>query len=101
MNILFTKDWRVSFSETDMAGIVHFIHYYKWMEITEHAFLESLNIPIIEQNKDILTGWPRMEASCTFLSPLYFHDHVEIQLSIEDVNSKKLQYGFYFMQKSF
>jgi acyl-CoA thioester hydrolase len=29
---------RVEFSETDMAGIVHFSNFFRYMETAEHAF---------------------------------------------------------------
>ena len=35
----FTIKRRVQFSETDMAGIMHFANYFRLMEEVEHAFL--------------------------------------------------------------
>ena len=37
---------RVEFSETDMAGIVHFSNFFRMMEATEHAFFRSLGFTI-------------------------------------------------------
>ena len=34
----------VQFSETDMAGIVHFSNFFRFMERTEHAFFRSLGL---------------------------------------------------------
>ena len=33
---------RVEFSDTDMAGIVHFANFYRYMEQAEHDFFRSL-----------------------------------------------------------
>jgi acyl-CoA thioester hydrolase len=33
---------RVEFYETDMAGIVHFANFFRFMEACEHAFVRSL-----------------------------------------------------------
>ncbi|MEQ2009187.1 MAG: acyl-CoA thioesterase, partial [Limisphaerales bacterium] len=38
---------RVEFSETDMAGIVHYSNFFKYMETAEHAFFRSLGFSII------------------------------------------------------
>ena len=32
---------------TDMAGIVHFSNFYKWMEQCEHEFFRSLGLSIV------------------------------------------------------
>jgi hypothetical protein len=32
---------RVQFSETDMAGIVHFSNFFRYMERVEHAFFSG------------------------------------------------------------
>ena len=37
----FTITRRVEFSETDLAGIMHFTNFYRWMEICEHEFLRA------------------------------------------------------------
>ena len=34
----FSYEHRVEFFETDLAGIVHFANYYRFMEQAEHAF---------------------------------------------------------------
>ena len=38
----FTMQRRVEFAETDMAGILHFSNYFRFMESVEHAFFRSL-----------------------------------------------------------
>jgi acyl-CoA thioester hydrolase len=35
---------RVLFHETDMAGIVHFSNFFKYMEEAEHSFMRSLGL---------------------------------------------------------
>ena len=36
----------VQFSETDMAGIVHFSNFFRWMEEVEHAYFRSLGLSV-------------------------------------------------------
>ena len=38
----FSMTRSVTFAETDMAGILHFSNYFRYMEEAEHAFFRSL-----------------------------------------------------------
>ncbi len=38
---------QVTFSETDMAGIVHFANFYRWMEEAEHDYFRSIGLRIM------------------------------------------------------
>ena len=37
---------RVEFSETDLAGIMHFSNFFRFMESAEHAFWRSLGFSV-------------------------------------------------------
>ena len=37
---------RVEFADTDMAGIVHFANFFRYMERAEHEFLRSLGLSV-------------------------------------------------------
>jgi len=89
---------RVQFSDTDMAGIVHFSNFYRYMERAEHAFFRSLNLSIIDppEHGAERVGWPRVHASCDFFAPLKFEDEVRIELLVEEVRSKVIRYLFRF-----
>src|SRR5713226_3868003 len=65
---------RVEFADTDMAGIIHFSSYFRYMEVTEHAFFRSLGLSIVG---DPAVGWPRVHVACDFKHPLRFEDEVE------------------------
>ena len=50
----------VEFAETDMAGIVHFSNFFRWMEATEHAFFRSLGFTLHHQELEgRMHGWAR------------------------------------------
>src|SRR5687767_11195351 len=87
---------RVEFSETDMAGIVHYSNYFKYMETAEHAFFRSLGFSIVTKNIESPVGWPRVHAECDFKHPLYFEDDVEVHLLVAEKRSKALSYIFRF-----
>ena len=89
---------RVQFSDTDMAGIVHFSNFYRYMERAEHAFFRSLAMSIVDpaEHGSERVGWPRVHASCDFFAPLRFEDEVRIELLVEEVRSKVIRYLFRF-----
>lgn len=102
---------RVEFAETDLAGIMHFANFFRFMEATEHAFYRSLGFSVhplrkpmaIELNSgaesagiDTGVGWPRVHASADFRLPLRFEEEVEIELLIEEIRAKTIRYQFRF-----
>ncbi len=86
----------LAFNETDMAGIAHFSNFFRWMEITEHAFLKSLGIAPVVQDRDQFWGWPRVRASCEYHSPLRFGDRFEVHLFVKEIKQKSVVYFFRF-----
>jgi acyl-CoA thioester hydrolase len=87
---------RVEFSETDMAGIVHFSNYFKYMESAEHAFVRSLGLSITPKNMNPPIGWPRVNATCEYKRPLKYEDEVEIELKVAARTEKAITYAFTF-----
>ena len=87
---------RVEFSETDMAGIVHFSNFFRMMEATEHAFFRSLGFTIHGHDAGTTIGWPRVSASCDYRAPLRFEEEVEIHLLVAEVRGRSIRYQFVF-----
>lgn len=87
---------RVEFSDTDMAGIVHYANFFRYMETAEHAFFRSLGFSIWTQQVDPPVGWPRVRAECEYKSPLRFEDEVEVHMLVAEKKSKALTYQFRF-----
>jgi acyl-CoA thioester hydrolase len=92
----FTIIRRVEFSETDMAGIMHYSNFFRFMETAEHAFFRSLGFSIVTTQTEPHVGWPRVHASCDFKQPLRFEDEVEVRLLVLEKRSKSLAYQFQF-----
>src|SRR6266567_4049143 len=63
---------RVEFSETDMAGIVHYSNFFRYMEAAEHEFFRSLGFSVVTMQVDPPVGWPRVHAECDYQQPLPF-----------------------------
>jgi acyl-CoA thioester hydrolase len=87
---------RVEFSETDMAGIVHYANFFRYMETAEHGFFRSLGHSVVMDQFDPPLGWPRVRAECEYRMPLRFEDEVEIHLLVAEKKSKSLSYAFKF-----
>jgi YbgC/YbaW family acyl-CoA thioester hydrolase len=85
---------QVEFSDTDMAGIMHFSNFFRFMEAAEHAFFRSLGTSIHVADSDL--GWPRVHACCDFKYPLRFEDLVEVCLLVREKKKKCLVYTFIF-----
>lgn len=93
----FTTTRRVQFSETDMAGIVHFANFYRWMEEAEHDFFRSKGLTIVASSgPGEVIGWPRVSASCSFEAPARYAQLIDVHLVLERIGVKSLTYGFEF-----
>ena len=84
----------VEFSETDMAGIVHFSNYAKYLEAAEHRFFRSIGYSIVAAPTDPRVGWPRVHVEFDFKKPLQFEDEIEIHLLVARLRSKSINYKF-------
>lgn len=91
---------RVEFAETDMAGIVHFSNYFRYMERTEHAFLRSLGISVHDVASDPPVSLPRVNATCDYCAPLKYEDEFEVHLLVREKRSKSITYEFRFRKRS-
>lgn len=89
----------VEFYHTDMAGIMHFSNYYRFMEAAEHAFFRSLGFSIHTTSPEHV-GWPRVHAECDFSYPLRFEDSVEVHLLVREKRQRSLAYSFIFRKVS-
>ena len=97
MSTEFTTTRRVQFAETDMAGIVHFSHFFRYMEECEHAFFRSVGLSVAMQYEGSHIGWPRVAASCDFSGPVRFEDEVELRLRVVKVGDKSFGYEVEFL----
>jgi len=94
----FEYERRVEFAETDMAGIAHFSNFYRYMEVTEHAFFRSLGHGVHEKIEGVSVGWPRVQASCDFFKPIRFEEMIKIRLTIQEIRRRSVRYLYYFFK---
>jgi YbgC/YbaW family acyl-CoA thioester hydrolase len=91
---------RVEFSETDMAGIMHYSNFFRFMETAEHGYYRSLGFSVILSHYNPPLGFPRVHAECDFKRPLRFEDLVEVHLLVQERKSKSISYSFRFRNLS-
>jgi len=87
---------RIEFADTDMAGIVHFARFFIFMETAEHEFLRSLGTSVAAKLDNLQRGWPRLAASCEYLSPAKFEDILDIRVVVARKGNKSMTYQFEF-----
>jgi YbgC/YbaW family acyl-CoA thioester hydrolase len=92
----FKAQREVEFADTDMAGIMHYSNYFRFMETAEHGFYRSLGFSVTMPGTDPRLGWPRVHASCDYRQPLRFEDRVEIHLLVAAKKAKALTFQFRF-----
>ena len=91
---------RVQFADTDMAGIVHFSNFFRYMERVEHDLFRVLGMSIWDGHNEVApadrVGWPRVHVACDFRAPLHFEEEFVMELLIEEVRARTLRHRVRF-----
>lgn len=87
---------RVEFSETDLAGIVHFSNFFRYMETVEHAFWRALGTSVVMTQYTPPLGLPRVHASCDYRRPLRFEDVFEMHLKVLEKKPRLIRFQIDF-----
>lgn len=91
----------MQFAETDLAGMVHFSNFFRYMEEAEHGLWRAAGMSI---DSPSLAGsgaasphqhlkWPRVSAAFDFKRPLRFEDEFEVHVGIAAVTTRTIQYN--------
>jgi YbgC/YbaW family acyl-CoA thioester hydrolase len=92
----FESERRVEFAETDMAGIVHFANYFRWMETLEHEFFRSLGLALHDGGPGQLRGFARVRAQCEYSAPFHYQEVVRMRLVVREKGRSSLGYEITF-----
>jgi len=97
MSRTFRTRRRVTFSDTDLAGIAHFANFFRYMEDAEHELWRSVGISVVHRLPDgAYLTWPRVHACCDYRQPARFEDELEITITVARSGSKALRFSFQF-----
>ncbi|MBI4717595.1 MAG: acyl-CoA thioesterase [Planctomycetes bacterium] len=87
---------RVQFVETDLAGVLHFSNYYRWMEEAECGFWRSLGLKVVNPHEGGHMSWPRAATSCEYFAPARFEDELELTLTVAAVGERSVTFEVEF-----
>ncbi len=87
---------RIEFADTDMAGIVHFANFFRFMEAAEVEFLRSRGLSVSLTWEGEKIGFPRVSASCDYLRPVRFEDVLDVAVTLHKLGHKSVTYTFDF-----
>ncbi|MGL4514379.1 MAG: acyl-CoA thioesterase [Lacipirellulaceae bacterium] len=96
---------RVEFADTDMAGIVHFTAFFRYMEAAEHALLRSVGLRVHHGPHELpeagaaspeghSLSFPRVSARCDFHSPARCDDELEVEVAVLRLGKTSVSYSF-------
>lgn len=97
----FTTTRRVEFGDTDMAGIMYFANFFRFMEVAETDFLQTLGLSVSwRDGGGMKWGFPRVSVSCDYARPARFLDVLTIAVVVERVGAKSVAYRFDFTNQN-
>jgi YbgC/YbaW family acyl-CoA thioester hydrolase len=81
---------RVQFHETDLAGLVHFSVFFRYMEEAEHALWRAAGLSIHPPGTEF--GFPRRAASFEFHRALRFEEEFEVLIRVAAMDANTIRY---------
>ena len=90
---------RIEFSDTDLAGVVHFARFFVFMETAEDEFLRSLGASFTMNDAGRTIGWPKVSASCEYRTPARYGETLDIHLSVSRRSRRTITYDFAFSRE--
>ena len=93
---MFTTTRRVEFGDTDMAGIMHFSNFFRFMEAAETEFLRSRGLTVSWREGGVKWGFPRVSAACDYTAPARFEDVLTVGVTVEKVGTRSVSYRYDF-----
>ncbi len=90
----FNFKYRIAWVDTDALGIMHFSNYFRLCERTEQEFMNSLGV------EDGETFLPRVDAKCSFKSPLRFNEVASVSLGVKEIGNSHLTFSYEIYNES-
>ena len=87
----------VEFGDTDMAGIVHFANFFRFMESAEHAY-PAVAGPVGgdgDRRRQVRPA-AAVSASCDYLRPARFGDELTVKVAVVKLGRSSVSYAFDF-----
>ncbi len=88
----FATTRRVEFGDTDLAGIMYFANFFRFMEVAETDFLRGRGLSVSWTAGGVRYGFPRVSAACDYLRPVRFEDVLSIAVAVEKVGRTSIAF---------
>ena len=82
--------FKIYYEDTDLAGIVYYANYFKFIE---RARTEMLNDANVNQNEMLKSGYyfVVINLKVDYLKPAYFEDSLNVVTEIEKINNASIK----------
>ena len=68
----------VHWQDTDLAGIIHYANYFRYMDEAETEFYRSVGLHKLTDSRQEGVMCPRVSAACDFIKPVTFGDELDV-----------------------
>lgn len=79
---------KVTWGETDMAGIIYYPNYFNWFNNGSLEMFNRIGLSPRELMSQQKIGLPLLDVGCSFFKPLYFNDEIRVRSKLAEVNEK-------------
>ena len=87
---------KIYWQDTDMAGIIHFTNYFRYMEEVEIEFLSSIGLDPLKIVNTHNVWRPRVSAQCDFKKTVSFGDELDIHIWVVKKGRSSIHYELAF-----
>ena len=85
---------RVTWVETDTAGVVHFSNYFRYCEKLEEILLNKIGIDFMKIIENYNIWFPRVSAKCEYRYPLRYNQKYRIELINVTLGNRSIHYNY-------
>jgi len=94
----FSTSFRVTWVDTDAAGVVHYSNYFRFFERAEEEFYRHLGFDFTNF-REMGLWFPRVEAFCQYKKPARYGDLLVVEVGVEELKEKSAKLNFKVMKK--
>jgi len=98
-NFKFKTDIRVRYSETDMAGVVNNINFFRYFEIARTEYWRTAGIivmDVLKRGLDVVM----VHQECDYKQPVYFDEILEIGVRTGEIGDSSFTIDYRILRKA-
>jgi acyl-CoA thioester hydrolase len=85
---------RMTWVDTDAAGIVHFSNYFRFFERAEEEYLNRRKLDYSSIVDTYHVRIPRVESHCRYISPCRYNDVISVRMKLDEVKTRSFKESF-------